>query len=65
MGNQLLAIFYIVQRPIYVYGCWDEETPEHEFDFYDLYDEEGRCLNEGSPFFESPTWQDVKDFLDQ
>ena len=64
MGNQLMATYYIYQQTFYIYGCWDKETPENKFDFFDLYDKQGSCLNEGDPFFEFPTYDEIKDFVD-
>ena len=31
-------------------------------DFYDVYDDSGLCVNEGEPFYEFPTWQQIYDF---
>lgn len=64
MGNQEIANYYISNKKYYIYGCWDKETPENQFDFYDVYDEKGICLNEGNPFWEFPSWQDMVDFVD-
>ena len=64
MGNQLLAIYYINQEKFSIFGCWDKDTPENQFDFYDLYDEGGTCLNEGCPFYDFPSWNLIKVFLE-
>lgn len=37
MGHETAATYVIDGREIDVVGCWDEETPEDEYDFYDLY----------------------------
>lgn len=66
MEQQLLAIYYIPNYKVEVYGCSDEETPDGEFDFYDLYliDEQGsHHLNEGEPFHEWPTWFEARMLL--
>jgi hypothetical protein len=69
--NELLATYYIehkgvTRRKFHVRGCWDKETPENEFDFYDI-DEEvngvSQCINEGAPFYEMPTREEVKEFV--
>ena len=59
-----MTTFFICQKEFDIIGCWDKETPENEFDFYDIYDKDGNCLNEGIPFDEFPTWLEVKEFLD-
>lgn len=53
-------------RLFQVDGIWDDETPEGEFDFYELWEihpEPGitpRCLTEGAdPFYERPTRQEL------
>ena len=64
VGNQLLATYHIGNGKYHVFGCWDEETPEYEFDFYDVHDEKGNCINEGDPFYEGlPTRDEVKALL--
>lgn len=61
--NEQIASYYIGQRCYAVYGCWDKDTPENEYDFYDVY--EGRnCLTEGEPFYDMPTRDDVKEFVE-
>jgi hypothetical protein len=29
--------------------------------FYDVYDKNGMCVNEGDPYYQLPTWQDIFD----
>ena len=62
-GDQRIATFYIGRHEIDVYGCWDSETPEQEFDSYDLY-QDGECVNEVDPFYTFPTWLEVRESLD-
>lgn len=65
MGNQHLASYFFrgLSTPattVDVYGCWDSQTPDGAFDFYDLYDaDSGACLNEGEPLHAFPSWQKV------
>lgn len=65
MGNELVKSYVIDGKKFNVYGCWNKETPENKFDFYDIYDENGICINEGSMFFELPTIKIITDFLNQ
>lgn len=63
MGNQNLAIYYVNGKKVYIYGCWDKETPNNDFDFYDIY-LESECINEGNPFYDFPTWIEIKKYLE-
>ena len=63
IGNETVETFIIKDRKYDVVGCWGSETPENEYEFYDLYDEDGNCLNEGDPWYERPTEQDVEQYL--
>ena len=62
--NEELAIYYFQNghRKIHIYGCWDKETKE-AFDFFDLVEDNGQTINEGSPFYAWPTWEEVLDFI--
>ena len=35
-----------------------------EDDFYDIFDQDGECLNEGTPFYFRPTFWQIKEFLE-
>lgn len=63
-GNETITQYSIDGKLYDVVGCWDSETPEGEYDFYDLYDSEGHCLNEGEPFYCKPTIEEVTEYLD-
>lgn len=71
MGNQTLAtyIFSNPKRPgrkirVDVVGCWSKDTPKDtDFDFYDLYIGR-RCINEGDPCHDWPTWLSVRCYLE-
>ena len=40
-GAEMLTSYWYGKKRINVYGCWDKETPEDKFDFYDLYEDDG------------------------
>jgi hypothetical protein len=66
LGSTEVASYHFENRKINVYGCWDEETEEGEFDFFDIYEEDEisqTCLNLGDPFWSLPTKEDVKTYL--
>jgi hypothetical protein len=65
MGNEPVAKYRIRGRWYEVVGCWDKDTPENTFDFYDLYDDAGNCLNEGNPYYQLPTRMEVRDMVEQ
>ena len=63
-GDELVATYEIDGQAINVYGCWDSETPEGKYDFFDIYDcAHGDCLNLGEPFYTRPTQAEVEAFL--
>ena len=67
MGNEAIETVTTKHGRITIYGCWDHETPEDQYSFYDLYDAQGICLNLGNPFWYEegrPTIQVIEDFLD-
>ena len=68
MGNHVIATHLVLGSYYDVFGCFDGDTPENEFDFFDVFDMHGECLTLGNPFYEKPTRQDVvevvKDYLE-
>jgi hypothetical protein len=68
--NELLATYFIGGRHYDVYGCYDNDTPENEFDFYDVYevsydlDKPSTCVNLGDPFFDMPSRNEIKDIIE-
>ena len=65
MGNELKATYYILGKQYSIIGCWDKETPKNEFDFYDVYDKDGTCINEGEPFYEFPTYAELREYIEE
>lgn len=66
--SQLIDTHLIFGENYSVYGYYEADTPENEFDYFDVFnDKTGECLTEGNMFFEKPTRQDVvevvKDYL--
>jgi hypothetical protein len=47
-----------------VFACYENMTDydNRRVDFYDIYDESGACVNEGEPFYEFPSWQQIYEF---
>lgn len=47
-----------------VYACYDsiEDFDNRKVLFYDLYDCDGNCVNEGDPFYEMPSWREIYEF---
>lgn len=63
-GAKLVDTYNIEGKTYNVFGCWDKETPEEEYDFYDVYCD-GVCINLGEPFWESPTKEDIQEFVNE
>jgi len=65
--NELVATYHYCpinhNGEIRVYACYDSDLDmqNRNVDFYDIYNKNGVCLNEGDPFYHFPTWQEVFD----
>ena len=46
-----------------IVGYVNPEKPEAGYDFFDLFDSDGFCLNEGDPFFTLPNEDEVRAYL--
>lgn len=44
-----------------VFACYDslEDYDNRKVSFYDVYDDSGLCVNEGEPFYDFPSWDEV------
>ena len=47
-----------------VYACYDslEDYDNRKVDFYDVYDINGICVNEGEPFYNFPSWNEIYEY---
>lgn len=62
--NERVAIYVMDDVEFSVYACYDSwaDMDSRHVSFYDVYnDKTGSCVNEGDPFYEFPTWQEVFD----
>jgi hypothetical protein len=62
--NERVAIYIMDDIQYSVYACYDSlrDMDNRKVAFYDVYnDRTGICVNEGDPFYEFPTWQDIFD----
>lgn len=64
MGAEVVCEYNLRGHRYLLYGCYSEDTPEGEFDFYDLYDDGRICLNTGNPFDSVPTLAEIEDYLE-
>lgn len=67
MGEELLATYYYKKKKYNVYGCWDKETPENGFEFYDVYEDDGKvqqCVNLGNPYYDLPSRKEIIDLIE-
>ena len=44
-----------------IYACYDSDLDYHNrnVSFYDVYDKNGVCVNEGDPFYQFPKWEEI------
>ena len=71
MGNfhsETVATYVVDNQQVDVVLCWEGKEPEEDKGrFYDLYDSDGTCLNEGEPWYpdgdETPSEIDVRELL--
>jgi hypothetical protein len=63
-SNEIVMSFIHKGHQVDVIGCWDSETPENEFDFYDIFVED-ECINLGDYYFKKPTKKEVIKFVDE
>jgi hypothetical protein len=51
LHSEVVVQYRVGARIIDVQLCWQGKEPEHDSDrFYDFYDQNGVCLNEGDPW---------------
>ena len=62
-GNETIKTITVDGIGVDIVGCFYKDTPEDEFDFYDLY-ADGECINLGEPFHKLPTEDDIRPFLE-
>jgi hypothetical protein len=53
-NDEYVKTYRIGDRQIELYGTRYADTPDAEFDFYEIF-ENGICLNEGDPLYEVPS----------
>ena len=66
--NELIATYVYDSTVEYgsyrVYACYDsmKDYDERTVAFYDVYESNGVCSNEGEPFYEMPSWKDIYEY---
>lgn len=47
-----------------VFACYDnmDDYDNRKVSFYDVYEQNGICVNEGDPFYDFPSWQEIYDY---
>jgi hypothetical protein len=58
-GKEDVATYWFDDKQYVVEGHWSIVN-EGNYDFFDLYDGDGQCLNEGNPYYELPTEVEVE-----
>lgn len=65
---ELVATYYYDPSVDYgkynVFACYDtmQDYDDRKVSFYDVYDGDGYCANEGDPFYTMPSWQEIYEF---
>lgn len=62
--NELVATYIMDDVSYDVYAYYDSmrDMDSRDISFYDVYNNlTGECVNEGDPFYDFPTWQEVFD----
>ncbi len=62
--NERVATYIMDDVSYDVYACYDSmrDMDSRDVSFYDVYNNlTGECVNEGDPFYDFPTWQEVFD----
>ena len=65
--NEHVATYYYdmtVNHGVFeVYACYasQKDMDNRNVDFYDVYNKNGVCVNEGDPFYTFPKWQQIFD----
>ena len=62
-GTEFIKSVKVDGIKVDIVGCWDEETPENKFDFYDLF-VDGDCINMGEPCYTFPKRKDICAFVE-
>ena len=68
LHHETVATYTINGQRVDVDLCWEGKEPEQDSDrFYDLYDKDGNCLNEGNPLHDDgegvPTIELITEYL--
>jgi len=63
LGNETIGTRKVDGVEVEVVGFWDDETPDNEYDYFDIF-VEGLCINLGEPFYEMPTDEDIRACLE-
>lgn len=62
-GNETITSPMVKGIEVDIVGCFSKDTPEGDYDFYDLY-VDGECINLGEPLYEWPMKSDIEAFLE-
>jgi len=59
LGNEWIKNRVVDGVEVEIVGCWDEDTPENEYDYFDVFTN-GLCINLGEPFYTMPTEEEIR-----
>ncbi len=61
-GCNFIKSIKVKNKKYNIFGCYDNDTEENQYSFYDIYDSKGYCINEGSPFYKLEI-KSIKSFI--
>lgn len=67
MESEIVAKYYfcpindVGEVTVYAYYESSLDMQNRNVSHYDIYDKYGRCMNEGDPFYQFPTWETIFD----
>jgi hypothetical protein len=63
MNNEIIATYYYDNVSAFdAVACYDswKDYDNRKVSFYDIFDKDGLCVNEGDPIYSLPTWDFVR-----
>jgi len=61
-GSDIIKTIKVGKVEVDIVGCFDSDTPEGKYDFYDLFIG-SNCINEGDPFYIKPTIKTIRPYV--
>lgn len=63
--EEFLYTLIVDGRECGVFGVFVPDSLPNTYEYYDVFDAQGNCLNEGDPFYERPTLDSIRPFVER